>query len=241
MLKGITTRSPGLMCSTPEPTASTTPIGSWPRMSPSSRNGPSTSYMCRAEPQMPLEVTRTIASVSCSIVGSGTVSTRTSRLPCHVNALIASPPSRSMAVPVPPAPPGETCSPPEQGLDRERVHNGRGRCPAPPRGVHRVGHAPEPGGGGGVATARDPHPGGKPLADVVGRQVEPAREPVHLARDAGLEGHLERALEVEGVLRPVADDAAGGVAQAARGGVMHGVDDPGGQVVAAGPLAGVDR
>ena len=40
MLKGITTRSPGAMCVTADPTASTMPMGSWPRMSPSSRNGP---------------------------------------------------------------------------------------------------------------------------------------------------------------------------------------------------------
>ena len=41
------------MWSTSEPTSSTTPIGSWPRMSPGSMNGPSTSYRCRSEPQMP--------------------------------------------------------------------------------------------------------------------------------------------------------------------------------------------
>ena len=43
MLNGITTRSPGLMCVTSAPTSSTMPIGSWPRMSPGSMNGPSTS------------------------------------------------------------------------------------------------------------------------------------------------------------------------------------------------------
>ena len=40
MLNGITTRSPGLMCVTSAPTSSTMPIGSWPRMSPASRNAP---------------------------------------------------------------------------------------------------------------------------------------------------------------------------------------------------------
>ena len=35
---------------------------------------------------MPVDVMRTIASVGSSIVGSGTVSTRTSRLPCQVTA-----------------------------------------------------------------------------------------------------------------------------------------------------------
>ncbi|MGW7054384.1 WhiB family transcriptional regulator [Streptomyces sp. NPDC054887] len=37
---------------------------------------------------MPVEVTRTITSVGSSIRGSGTVSTRTSRRPCHVSARI---------------------------------------------------------------------------------------------------------------------------------------------------------
>src|SRR5919201_4919528 len=40
---------------------------------------------------MPRDVMRTIASVGSWISGSGTVSTRTSRFPCHVSALIASP------------------------------------------------------------------------------------------------------------------------------------------------------
>ena len=35
---------------------------------------------------MPLEVIRTMASVGSLIAGSGTVSTRTSRRPCHVTA-----------------------------------------------------------------------------------------------------------------------------------------------------------
>jgi hypothetical protein len=35
---------------------------------------------------MLVDVIRTIASVGSSIFGSGTVSTRTSRLPCHVTA-----------------------------------------------------------------------------------------------------------------------------------------------------------
>ena len=56
---------------TSEPTSSTMPIGSWPRMSPSFMNGPSTSYRCRSEPQMFVVVIRTIASVGSSIVGIG--------------------------------------------------------------------------------------------------------------------------------------------------------------------------
>jgi hypothetical protein len=47
---------------------------------------------------MPLDVTRTIASVGCSIRGSGTSSTRTSRLPCHVTAFISDAPFVAYAV-----------------------------------------------------------------------------------------------------------------------------------------------
>ena len=88
MLNGITTRSPGCIWLTSEPTSSTMPIGSWPRMSPFSRNGPNSSYRCRSEPQIAVEVMRTIASVGCSSFGSGTASTRTSRFPCQVTAFI---------------------------------------------------------------------------------------------------------------------------------------------------------
>ena len=49
-------------------------------------NGPSVSYRCRSEPHRPLEVIRTIASLGAWMTGSGTVSTRTSLLPCHVTA-----------------------------------------------------------------------------------------------------------------------------------------------------------
>jgi hypothetical protein len=39
---------------------------------------------------MPLEVMPTTTSVGCSILGSGTVSTRTSRRPCQVTAFMGS-------------------------------------------------------------------------------------------------------------------------------------------------------
>ncbi len=90
MLKGITTRSPGEMWLTSLPTSSTTPIGSWPTMSPSDMKGVRTSYRCRSEPQMPVDVTRMMASVGSSIFGSGTSSTDTFRLPCHVTAFMRS-------------------------------------------------------------------------------------------------------------------------------------------------------
>ena len=70
------------------PTSSTMPIGSCPKMSPAPMNALSVSYRCRSEPQRLVVVIRTIASVCRWIFGSGTVSTRTSRLPCQVTALM---------------------------------------------------------------------------------------------------------------------------------------------------------
>src|SRR5256885_8253684 len=95
MLNGMTTRSPLRRLLIAGPTSSTMPIGSWPRMSPSVMNGPSTSYRCRSEPQIPLDVTRMIASLGSWIAGSGTRSTRTSRRPCQVTAFMSLPPLRA--------------------------------------------------------------------------------------------------------------------------------------------------
>src|SRR6476661_4668471 len=86
MLNGITTRSPTLRLSTSPPTSSTTPMASWPRMSPGLMNAPSTSYRCRSNPQMFVLVTRMIASLGSLIAGSGTVSTDTFRRACHLTA-----------------------------------------------------------------------------------------------------------------------------------------------------------
>src|SRR5699024_4329068 len=76
------------------------PIGSWPMMSPGLMNGPSTSYRCRSEPQIAVEVTRMRASVGCWIVGSGTVSTLTCSVPCQVTALMVPPPGGELWVTV---------------------------------------------------------------------------------------------------------------------------------------------
>src|SRR4051794_35983622 len=87
---GTTTRSPGAISVTSLPTSSTVPIGSCPSTSPSPMNGPITSYRWRSEPQIAVVVIRTTASVGFSMAGSGTVSTRTSRLPCQVTAFMGS-------------------------------------------------------------------------------------------------------------------------------------------------------
>ena len=68
------TRSPTLTVLTPAPTASTVPTASWPRIRPSVTAGTSPLRMCRSVPQMVTASTRTIASVSLTIVGLGTSS-----------------------------------------------------------------------------------------------------------------------------------------------------------------------
>src|SRR2546430_10602263 len=110
MLNGMTTRSPVRRLVIAGPTSSTMPIGSWPRMSPSVMKGPSTSYRCRSEPQMPLDVTRMTMSSGSWMAGSGTFSTRTSRRPCQVTAFMSLPP---VAPPKDPA-----ARPPSQGPTR---------------------------------------------------------------------------------------------------------------------------
>src|SRR3954468_12140961 len=76
---GMTTRSPTftLDWSTSGPTSSTTPIGSWPSTSPGFMNGTKPSTRWRSEPQMQVEVMRTMASRRLRIFGSGTRSTFT--------------------------------------------------------------------------------------------------------------------------------------------------------------------
>src|SRR3712207_4714668 len=76
---GTTTRSPtfSLLLSTSGPTSSTTPIGSWPSTSPGFMKGTNPSTRCRSEPQMQVEVIRTMASRRLRILGSGTRSTFT--------------------------------------------------------------------------------------------------------------------------------------------------------------------
>src|SRR3954464_12878723 len=93
MLNGTTTRSPTLILSllNPDPTSSTTPMNSCPRMSPFCIVGMYPSYRCRSDPQMQVEVMRTIASRGLRILGSGTLSTLTEYLPHQVTAFMGAP------------------------------------------------------------------------------------------------------------------------------------------------------
>src|SRR4051812_27051427 len=90
MSNGTTIRSPFLKFRTSLPTATTSPIGSWPRTSPGFMAGRYMSYRCRSDPQMQVDVTLMTTSFGSSILGSGTVSQRTSDLPCQQSALIGS-------------------------------------------------------------------------------------------------------------------------------------------------------
>src|SRR5258705_10139333 len=92
IVKGTTTRSPTLSFSLlmPGPTSTTSPINSWPSMSPCSKVGTRPSYRCRSEPQMHVEVILTTASRGLSIVGSGTSWTCIFSLPIQQTAFIES-------------------------------------------------------------------------------------------------------------------------------------------------------
>src|SRR3954453_23865394 len=97
--KGTTTRSPffSLLLSTSGPTSSTMPIGSWPRMSPGFMKGMNPSTRCRSDPQMQVEVMRTIASRLLRILGSGTRSTLTLYGAHQIKAFIMTGSFRSLA------------------------------------------------------------------------------------------------------------------------------------------------
>ena len=84
MVKGMTTRSPGSRLVTSEPTSSTMPIGSWPRMSPSSKKGPHfvqvevrSTDPCRSHPH------DGIGGFLDTRIGDGTDLNLPFDLPCH--------------------------------------------------------------------------------------------------------------------------------------------------------------
>src|SRR5215212_7019338 len=77
MGKGTTTRSPALSVLTWGPTSTTSPMNSWPRMSPGIMAGTYAWSRCKSEPQIAVEVIFTIASRALMIFGSGTSSTWT--------------------------------------------------------------------------------------------------------------------------------------------------------------------
>jgi hypothetical protein len=77
---GMTTKSPCFMVRTSAPISSTVAIASWPITRPVSLCG-SVLYGQRSLPQMQARVTRMMASVGSSILGSGTFSIRTSPAP----------------------------------------------------------------------------------------------------------------------------------------------------------------
>ena len=86
MVNGTTTRSPFLTLVTPLPVSTTSPMNSWPRMSPAFMVGMNPSYRCRSDPQMAVLVIRMMASRGLRIFGSGTRSTATSFLPRQQSA-----------------------------------------------------------------------------------------------------------------------------------------------------------
>src|SRR3712207_1134048 len=77
MLNGTITRSPRRRFRTDDPSSSTTPTNSWPKVVPTRVSGIRPWYRCRSEPQIAASDTRTIASFGCSIAGTSFSSTRT--------------------------------------------------------------------------------------------------------------------------------------------------------------------
>src|SRR5688572_28027774 len=84
------TRSPTLilLLSTPGPTSSIAPMNSWPTMSPGFIAGMNPLNRCRSDPQMHIDVTRSMALRSLMIFGSGTFSTLIFFGPHQVTAFI---------------------------------------------------------------------------------------------------------------------------------------------------------
>src|SRR5215218_7900254 len=97
MLNGTITRSPTFRFCTDDPTCSTTPMNSCPKVIPTRVSGIMPWYRCRSEPQIAPSVTRTIASFGCSIGGTSFSSTRTLYGPRYTIALIAPPPRLALA------------------------------------------------------------------------------------------------------------------------------------------------
>ena len=73
-----------------EPTSSTIPMHSWPRMSPFRIAGMEAWYRWRSEPQMVVLVTLPMASWAWPMAGRGTSSTATFPTPFHTRAFMAS-------------------------------------------------------------------------------------------------------------------------------------------------------
>ena len=74
-----------------------------------------------------------------------------------------------------------------------------------------------------VGRARDSHAGLDGEPHVLAAQIQPAGQAIDLERDARLERHLDRPLEIEVVRRAVPDQPPGRVAQASDGRMAHGL------------------
>src|SRR4029450_2881336 len=92
IVNGTTTRSPTFSVLTLAPTSTTSPMNSCPRTSPFFIGWTNPLYRCRSEPQIAVEVMRTIASDWFRICGSGTSCTSTLCFPIQQAAFIAVPP-----------------------------------------------------------------------------------------------------------------------------------------------------
>src|ERR1700745_2005085 len=90
-MQETSTRSPTSSVVTAEPTSTTVPTASWPRIVPGVTSGTSPFRMCRAVPQIVETSMWTIASVGSRISGSGTSSQARSPGPGYTSAYIVPP------------------------------------------------------------------------------------------------------------------------------------------------------
>src|ERR1700759_1922028 len=88
-MQETSTRSPGSSVVTALPISVTVPTASWPRIVPGVTSGTSPLRMCRSVPQIVEESILTIASVGCSIFGSGTSSQARCPGPWYTSAFIS--------------------------------------------------------------------------------------------------------------------------------------------------------
>src|SRR3954451_20136808 len=173
---------------------------------------------------MPLDVMLTIASVGSSMIGSGTLSTRTSRLPCQATAFMFGRSSKS----------GSGCGPTRTAERRTQPASGARRGPALGAREDLVDHGALGVGvvvGGVPVLARQLPLGVLVEAAVAGVAAQPVAE--QQADPGGLAAvrqHVDVGLEVRRPVHPVlrladADGVAVGLERGAVGGLVVGVLD----------------
>src|SRR5206468_5917563 len=109
----------------------------------------------------------------------------------------------------------------EQVEERPGIEDVRCARAAAPGGMDSVLHISKSTNGMGVSRADDGHARRDGEAHMFARKIQPIRKAVDLERNARLQRYFDRALEVEGILWPMPDQAPGGVTEAAHRRMAH--------------------